>query len=377
MNKDFERSLPGGQRHGASNGQNRTQLDPTVLTLVLALCGCGLVVMRSISGSDLALFYDQLGRMMIGLSILVLAAQAPPSIYLRWAVGFYLLGIFLLILVIFFGVKVKGSQRWLDFFGLFRFQPSELVKITVPMGLAWYLQNKQIPLRSKHVWISLILVILPVSLIYAQPDLGTSILVAGAGLSVLFLAGISWRWMLSASILVAITLPLFWAFAMTGNQKQRVVTLLSGPETDPLGTGWNILQSTTAIGSGGLFGKGLGKGTQSHLDFLPEAQTDFIIAVIAEEFGLIGVGFLLTLYIAVLARSLYLAVTSQSTFVRLFGGALSMTFFFYFGVNMAMVSGLLPVVGVPLPLISYGGSSVVTLLFCFGMIMSMRFHKAW
>ena len=243
----------------------------------------------------MTLFYDQLGRMTIGLGILVLAAQAPPSIYLRWAVGFYLLGIFLLILVIFFGVKVKGSQRWLDFFGLFRFQPSELVKITVPMGLAWYLQNKQIPLRSKHVWISLILVILPVSLVYAQPDLGTSILVAGAGLSVLFLAGISWRWILSASAFVAITLPLFWAFAMTGNQKQRVVTLLSGPETDPLGTGWNILQSTTAIGSGGLFGKGLGKGTQSHLDFLPEAQTDFIIAVIAEEFGLFGVGFLLVL----------------------------------------------------------------------------------
>ena len=377
MSKDFERSLPGGQGHGATNGLNRIHLDPTLLILVLALCGCGLVVMSSISGADKTLFYDQLGRMTIGLSILVLAAQAPPNIYLRWAVGFYLLGIFLLILVIFFGVKVKGSQRWLDFFGLFRFQPSELVKITVPMGLAWYLQNKQIPLRSKHVWISLILVILPVSLIYAQPDLGTSILVAGAGLSVLFLAGISWRWMLSASILVAITLPLFWAFAMTGNQKQRVVTLLSGPETDPLGAGWNILQSTTAIGSGGLFGKGLGKGTQSHLDFLPEAQTDFIIAVIAEEFGLIGVGFLLALYIAVLARSLYLAVTSQSTFVRLFGGALSMTFFFYFGVNMAMVSGLLPVVGVPLPLISYGGSSVVTLLFCFGMIMSMRFHKAW
>ena len=333
--------------------------------------------MSSVSGADLTLFYDQLGRMAIGLGILVLAAQAPPSIYLRWAVGFYLLGIFLLILVIFFGVKVKGSQRWLDFFGLFRFQPSELVKITVPMGLAWYLQNKQIPLRSKHVWISLILVVLPVSLIYVQPDLGTSILVAGAGLSVLFLAGVSWRWIISASAIVAITLPLFWTFAMTGNQKQRVVTLLSGPEADPLGTGWNIMQSTTAIGSGGLFGKGLGEGTQSHLDFLPEAQTDFIIAVIAEEFGLIGVSFLLALYIAVLARALYLAVTSQSTFVRLFGGALSMTFFFYFGVNIAMVSGLLPVVGVPLPLISYGGSSVVTLLFCFGMIMSMRFHKAW
>jgi len=188
----------------------------------------------------MTLFYDQLGRVILGLGILVLAAQAPPSIYLRWAVGFYLIGIFLLILVIFFGVKVKGSQRWLDVFGLFRFQPSELVKITVPMGLAWYLQNKQIPLRSKHVWISLILVIFPVSLIYLQPDLGTSILVAGAGLSVLFLAGISWRWILSASALVATTLPLFWAFAMTGNQKQRVITLLSGPETDPLGTGWNL-----------------------------------------------------------------------------------------------------------------------------------------
>ena len=377
MSRDFERSLPAGESRRAASWLNRIHLDPTLLILVLALCGCGLMVMSSVSGADMTLFYDQLGRVTLGLGILVLAAQAPPSIYLRWAVGFYLLGIFLLILVIFFGVKVKGSQRWLDVFGLFRFQPSELVKITVPMGLAWYLQNKQIPLRSKHVWISLILVIFPVSLIYFQPDLGTSILVAGAGLSVLFLAGISWRWILSASALVATTLPLFWAFAMTGNQKQRVITLLSGPETDPLGTGWNIMQSTTAIGSGGMLGKGLGKGTQSHLDFLPEAQTDFIIAVIAEEFGLIGVSFLLALYIAVLARALYLAVTSESTFVRLFGGALSMTFFFYFGVNIAMVSGLLPVVGVPLPLISYGGSSVVTLLFCFGMIMSMRFHKAW
>ena len=316
------------------------------------------------------------GRALAAMAVLIIAAQLPPGIYMRWAPFVYFLGLLLLVLVLLVGVKVKGSQRWLEIPGVLRFQPSELMKIAVPMALAWYLQQRVLPPSPKHVFYSLLIIALPALAIAAQPDLGTSILVAGAGLAVLLLAGLSWRYLIYAGILIAAAAPLLWQFALQGYQRQRIITLFD-PESDPLGAGWNIIQSTTAIGSGGLFGKGLLQGTQSHLDFLPEARTDFIIAVVGEELGLVGVAFLLLMYLCIIARGLVLAVSAQSTFARLFAGALTLTFFIYLFVNIAMVSGLLPVVGVPLPLVSYGGTSIITLMASFGIIMSMRTHKAW
>ena len=280
-----------------------------------------------------------------------------------------------LILVLLFGVTVNGSKRWLDIPGLLRFQPSELMKIAVPMAVAWYFHDKPLPPTFKDVVIALGIIMIPAGLIVAQPDLGTGILVAAAGMAVVVLAGLSWRWVMYAGLALAAAAPALW-FSLREYQQQRILTLFD-PESDPLGAGWNIIQSTTAIGSGGISGKGLLQGTQSHLDFLPEAQTDFIIAVIGEELGLLGVLLLLFLYLAVICRGLFLAVSAESTFGRLLSGALILTFFVYLFVNIAMVSGLLPVVGVPLPLVSYGGTSALTLLAGFGIIMAIRTHKAW
>jgi rod shape determining protein RodA len=288
----------------------------------------------------------------------------------------YVVGLVLLILVLFVGVKVKGSQRWIDIPGLFRFQPSELMKIAVPMAVAWYLQQRVLPPSFKHTMFSLLIIGVPAFLIGVEPDLGTSILVAGAGVAVLLLAGLSWRWIFVAFALTAAAAPLLWQFVLKDYQRQRVLTLFD-PQSDPLGAGWNIIQSTTAIGSGGVFGKGLYQGSQSYLDFLPEARTDFIVAVVGEELGFVGVAFLLTLYLLIIARGLFLASQAGSTFGRLVAGALVLTFFIYLFVNIAMVSGILPVVGVPLPLVSYGGTSAITLMAGFGIIMSMRTHKAW
>ena len=376
MSSDFQRQLPGAQNASQNNGLYKVHLDPILLALVCVVLGFGLMILFSAAGEQTALFDAQFRRVLAAMAVLVIAAQLPPGIYLRWAPVVYVLGLVLLALVLLIGVKVKGSQRWLEIPGVMRFQPSELMKIAVPMALAWYLQQRVLPPSPKHIFYSLLIIALPAFAIAAQPDLGTSILVAGAGLAVLMLAGLSWRYILYAGILVAAAAPLLWQFALQGYQRQRIITLFD-PESDPLGAGWNIIQSTTAIGSGGLFGKGLLQGTQSHLDFLPEARTDFIIAVVGEELGLVGVVFLLLMYLCIIGRGLVLAVSAQSTFARLFAGALTLTFFIYLFVNIAMVSGLLPVVGVPLPLVSYGGTSIITLMASFGIIMSMRTHKAW
>lgn len=376
MSSDFQRQLPGAQNASQNNGLYKVHLDPTLLALVCVVLGFGLMILFSAAGEQTALFDAQFRRVLAAMAVLVIAAQLPPGIYLRWAPVVYVLGLVLLVLVLLVGVKVKGSQRWLEIPGVMRFQPSELMKIAVPMALAWYLQQRVLPPSPKHIFYSLLIIALPAFAIAAQPDLGTSILVAGAGLAVLLLAGLSWRYIFYAGILVAAAAPLLWQFALQGYQRQRIITLFD-PESDPLGAGWNIIQSTTAIGSGGLFGKGLLQGTQSHLDFLPEARTDFIIAVVGEELGLVGVVFLLLMYLCIIGRGLVLAVSAQSTFARLFAGALTLTFFIYLFVNIAMVSGLLPVVGVPLPLVSYGGTSIITLMASFGIIMSMRTHKAW
>lgn len=376
MSMDFQRQLPGSKNSAESHWLYKLHLDPLLLVLVVAVLAFGLMVLFSAAGDQSHLFDAQFQRVLVAMAVLVVAAQLPPGLYFRWAPFVYFLGLFLLLLVLMVGVKVKGSQRWLEIPGLLRFQPSELMKIAVPMALAWYLQQRVLPPSAKHVFFSLLIILLPALAIAAQPDLGTAILVAGAGMAVLMLAGLSWRYLGYAFLLIAAAAPLLWQFALQGYQRQRIITLFD-PESDPLGAGWNIIQSTTAIGSGGVFGKGLLQGTQSHLDFLPEARTDFIIAVVGEELGLVGVLCLLLLYLGIIARGLVLAVSAQSTFARLFAGALTLTFFIYLFVNIAMVSGLLPVVGVPLPLVSYGGTSIITLMASFGIIMSMRTHKAW
>ena len=376
MSMDFQRQMPGSKDSAESHWLYKLHLDPLLLVLVVAVLAFGLMVLYSAAGDQSRLFDAQFQRVLVAMAVLVVAAQLPPGLYFRWAPFVYVVGLLLLLLVLLVGVKVKGSQRWLEIPGLLRFQPSELMKIAVPMALAWYLQQRVLPPSAKHAFFSLLIILLPALAIAAQPDLGTAILVAGAGLAVLMLAGLSWRYLGYALFLFAAAAPLLWQFALQGYQRQRIITLFDA-ESDPLGAGWNIIQSTTAIGSGGVFGKGLLQGTQSHLDFLPEARTDFIIAVVGEELGLVGVLCLLLLYLGIIARGLVLAVSAQSTFARLFAGALTLTFFIYLFVNIAMVSGLLPVVGVPLPLVSYGGTSIITLMASFGIIMSMRTHKAW
>lgn len=376
MSQDFQRSLPGHSGGSASSWYARIHVDPILLLLITGVVLFGLVILSSaVDGND-ALLDAQIRRMGMAYAALIIAAQLPPAIYLRWAPFLYVVGLVLLILVLLVGVKVKGSQRWIDIPGLFRFQPSELMKIAVPMAVAWYLQQRVLPPSFKHTMFSLLIIGVPAFLIGVEPDLGTSILVTGAGVAVLLLAGLSWRWIFGAFALIAAAAPLLWQFVLKDYQRQRILTLFD-PESDPLGAGWNIIQSTTAIGSGGVFGKGLYQGSQSYLDFLPEARTDFIVAVVGEELGFVGVVFLLTLYLLIIARGLFLASQAGSTFGRLVAGALVMTFFIYLFVNIAMVSGILPVVGVPLPLVSYGGTSAITLMAGFGIIMSMRTHKAW
>ena len=373
---DFQRQLPDSRDSAERHWLGKRHLDPLLLALIFMVLAFGLVVLFSAAGDEARLFDAQFQRVLVAMVVLVAAAQLPPGLYFRWAPYVYILGLVFLVAVLLVGVRVKGSQRWLEIPGLLRFQPSELMKIAVPMALAWYLQQRVLPPSARHVFFSLLIILLPALAIAAQPDLGTAILVAGAGIAVLMLAGLSWRYLAYAAFVIAAAAPILWQFALQGYQRQRIITLFD-PESDPLGAGWNIIQSTTAIGSGGLFGKGLLQGTQSHLDFLPEARTDFIIAVVGEEFGLVGVLVLLLLYLGIIARGLVLACSAQSTFGRLFAGALTLTFFIYVFVNIAMVSGLLPVVGVPLPLVSYGGTSIITLMASFGIIMSMRTHKAW
>ena len=375
MARDFVRSLPEHERSVASSWLKSVHIDPILLFLLMLTVSYGLVVLYSAVNQNPGLFQAQLLRLGLAFLALVLAAQLPPRLYVRWAPFVYLGGVALLVAVLLVGVTVKGSQRWLDIPGVIRFQPSELMKIAVPLVVAWYFHARPLPPSFKDLCVAVGLVAVPAGLIIMQPDLGTGILVAGAGIGVIILAGLSWRWMIYAGLALAAAAPGIW-MSLQGYQRQRILTLFD-PESDPLGAGWNIIQSTTAIGSGGVWGKGLLAGTQSHLDFLPEARTDFIIAVIGEELGLVGILILLLLYLLIIARGFILAVNAESTFGRLLSGALILTFFVYVFVNIAMVSGLLPVVGVPLPLISYGGTSAITLMAGFGIIMAIRTHKAW
>jgi rod shape determining protein RodA len=304
---------------------------------------------------------------------MLLFAQIAPDTRLRWTHWIFAIGLLLLVAVLVFGDTGKGAQRWLRL-GSVRFQPSELMKLAVPMMVAWYLAEKPLPPRLGHLSIAILIALVPTLLIARQPDLGTALLIATAGIFVLLFAGLQWRVIGSAALLAVPVGWLLWSFGMHDYQRRRVLTFID-PENDPLGAGYHIIQSKIALGSGGTYGKGWLNGTQSHLEFLPERHTDFIFAVFGEEFGFVGIVLLLALYLFIVLRGLYIASRAQDSFSRLLAGALSMTFLIYIFVNIGMVSGLLPVVGVPLPLISFGGSSMVTLMAGFGILMSIHTHR--
>ncbi len=373
--RDFQRRLPDASEHlqRGRSWWSYTHLDAILLVLLLVLAGYGLFVFFSASGQSPEALHKQLIRYGVAFAVMFVIAWFNPRHFRRWAPWLFAGGVCLLVLVLLGGVGAKGAQRWLAIPGLPRFQPSEFMKLIVPMTLAWYFAEKPLPPKLHNIFTVMLLIAIPVLLIAEQPDLGTSLLIASSGVFVLLLSGIRWRHVLASAALVGACAPLLW-MGMRDYQRQRVLTFLN-PESDPLGSGWNIIQSKTAIGSGGVYGKGWLNGTQSQLDFLPESHTDFIIAVMAEELGMVGVLLLLALYLCVIARGLYIASQAQDTFGRLLAGSLTLTFFVYVFVNIGMVSGILPVVGVPLPLVSFGGTSIVTLLAGFGIIMSIHTHR--
>nr|VFK47113.1 MAG: cell elongation-specific peptidoglycan biosynthesis regulator RodA [Candidatus Kentron sp. TC] len=350
----------------------RLHLDIPLLLGLMLLSIIGLIVLYSASGQDLQLIIRQSIRLSVAFGIMLIMAQITPHLFFYWTPWLYVLGIVLLLAVLTAGDVGGGAQRWLQL-GVVRFQPSEMLKILVPMMISRYFVNKTLPPKIIHIAGAALLALIPAILVAWEPDLGTAFFILCAGGFVVFLAGIGWKSVLSIGALTTICAPLLWFF-MHDYQRKRVLTFLN-PEQDPFGSGYHIIQSKIAIGSGGLFGKGWLNGTQSQLNFLPERSTDFIFAVFSEEFGLLGIMVLLTLYLFVIFRGLYLALNTQELFGRLLGGSLILTFFVYVFVNIGMVSGLLPVVGAPLPLLSYGGTSLVTLLAAFGILMSMHAHR--
>jgi rod shape determining protein RodA len=351
----------------------KIHIDGLLLLGLLMLMAVGLVTIYAAGGQDMGLIQRQLIRLGIALSVMLLVAQVPPLAYKRLSPYFYAVGIMMLLGVLFFGVTGGGAQRWLGYGG-FRFQPSEIMKLAVPMMIAWYISRYNLPPRSKEVIVGFILVGIPTLLIAKQPDLGTSLLIASSGIFALFLAGMRWKLILIIAGIGSAFAPIMWFFLMQEYQKRRVITFMN-PESDPLGSGYHIIQSKIAIGSGGVDGKGWLQGTQSQLEFLPERHTDFIFAVYSEEFGLMGVLGLLAIYAYIVVIGMLIAMRSQDCYTKLLAGSITLTFFVYVFVNMGMVSGLLPVVGVPLPLISYGGTSMVTLLAGFGILMAISTQK--
>jgi rod shape determining protein RodA len=343
------------------------RLDLPLLILLVVLMLLGLAVLYSATDANSGLVWRQGVRLGLGVVMMLIASQITPAWYRRWAPWLYSAGLLMLIAVLFFGVG-RGATRWLDI-GLMRFQPAEVMKIAVPLMLAAWLHRKPLPPSLLNVGVCLALIAAPMLLIAIQPDLGTALLVAAGGGMVVFLAGIRWRWIALAAALAVAAAPVLWTL-LHDYQKNRVLTFLD-PESDPLGQGWNIIQSKIAVGTGGLSGRGWLDSTQSRLEFLPEPHTDFILSVLAEEFGFIGIAVLLTLYAAIVLRAIYLASQARDPFGRMLGASLVFLFFVYLLVNAGMISGVMPVVGVPLPLISYGGTSAATLLAGFGIIMSL------
>lgn len=349
-------------------------IDLPLLTMLALFCLLSLFILYSASGQDMQTVLRQGVRMLIAFAVMLALANIPPRTLRFWALWVYLFGMALLFAVMFFGEISKGAQRWLDIPGLGRFQPSEIMKLALPLMLAWFFHERPLPPRLTHLGIALAIVLVPAVVIAEQPDLGTALLVAAAGLLVIYFAGLSWRLIIGALVVLVPVAWVMFEYVLHDYQRQRVLTFLD-PEADKLGAGWNVIQSTAAIGSGGLTGKGWLDGTQSHLDFLPESSTDFIVAVLSEEFGTVGLFLLLTAYLAIIGRCIWISLQAQDTFSRLLTATLSVTFFIYIFVNVGMVSGLLPVVGVPLPLVSYGGTSIVTLMAAFGIIMSVHTHR--
>jgi rod shape determining protein RodA len=347
-------------------------IDGPLLLAVLAVCIAGLVVLFSAAGEDLGVFLRQAARVGLALGVMLVVAQVPPRVLRALSPWLYAGGVLLLVAVALAGDVAMGAQRWLDL-GVVRFQPSEIMKIAVPLACAWLLHDRPLPPDLGTLAILAVAILVPVLLIAEQPDLGTALLVASGGGLVVLLAGLQLRYMLGLGALLAGAVPILWHF-LHDYQRQRVLTFLN-PQNDPLGSGYHTIQSQIAIGSGGVFGKGYMNGSQAHLEFLPERSTDFIFAVIGEEWGLVGLGVLIGLYLLVIARGLYIAAQGQDTFSRLVAGALTLTFAVYVFVNSGMVAGLLPVVGVPLPLVSYGGTSMVTLMAGFGILMSIHSRR--
>jgi rod shape determining protein RodA len=341
-----------------------------VLALIVAI---GIMVVYSASGQNVKMVEHHLGNIAIAVTAFLVLARFSSPQYLRlFSPAAYVVGILLLAVVAVTGHIGKGAQRWLDI-GFLRFQPSEIMKLAVPMMCAWYMHDRPLPPTLWDLIVMGVLIMIPTAMIVVQPDLGTALLIAASGLIVMLLAGMDFR-------IILVSIPLLGGAAMGAwhfihdYQRQRILTFLD-PQTDPLGAGYHIIQSQIAIGSGGVFGKGYMNGSQAQLEFLPERSTDFIFAVIGEEFGLLGQLLILSLYAVVIGRALYLSMQGQDTFARLTGGAIALSFFVYVFVNSGMVSGILPVVGVPLPLISYGGTSMVTLLAGFGILMSLHSHR--
>lgn len=371
---DFVRNMPVGtaQLSRPRSLFDRLHIDWLLFAILLALTGYGLITLYSASGRSIDTVYRQGRFFLIAYTAMFFIAQLDMERVKRFAPWVYAGGLFLLAMVPLFGVNAKGATRWLHIG--FQFQPSEIMKLATPMAAAWYLSARVLPPRFKYILMALVIIFIPVLFVAEQPDLGTSILIATAGSFVLLLAGLSWRYILTAVGLLAAAVYPMWEYVLHDYQRKRVLTLLN-PEADKLGAGWNIIQSKTAIGSGGWYGKGWLQGTQSHLDFLPEGHTDFIIAVLSEEWGLRGVLVLLTLYIALISRGMWIAINAQHCFGRLLAGSVVLTFFVYVFVNMGMVAGVLPVVGVPLPLISQGGTALVTLFAGFGLLMAIASEK--
>jgi rod shape determining protein RodA len=331
------------------------------------------VILYSAGNQEIDLLVRQAFRAGLAFLLMALLAHIDPYQFKRYSAPLFGIGIALLIAVLVLGHIGKGAQRWLDL-GVFRFQPSEMIKITTPMMIAWYLADHALPPKPIQLLIAGVLILIPTLLIAKQPDLGTAILVASSGSAVLFFAGLSWRFIMAILLSLSALAPIVWHYFLHDYQRARIITLLD-PEADPLGKGYHIIQSKIAIGSGGIYGKGWLGSKQSELEFLPESSTDFIFAVFAEEFGLFGCLGLLLLYLLVIGRCLYIASQAQDTYSRLLAGSLAFTFFVYVFVNIGMVIGILPVVGVPLPMVSYGGTSIVTLMAGFGILMSIQTHK--
>lgn len=372
LNRRFQRQESGTQYRTL---WQLLHLDLPLLIGIISLVTFGFFILYSATNQQFSLVEQEIIHISLATLIMVFLAQIPPHVYQRWSPALFYFSLFLMVVVLIVGRIDKGAQRWISL-GLFRFQPSELMKIAIPMMLAWYFTQRPLPPKLKPIGIAALIILIPAFLAAKEPDLGTAIILILSGICVLLFTGIRWRFVISLFTLITASAPVLWHF-LHGYQRERILTFIN-PERDPLGTGYHIIQSKIAIGSGGIFGKGWLLGTQSHLHFLPEHATDFIFAVCGEEFGLFGSLFLLLLYLAITAACFRIAQNAQDTYTRLLAGSIGLMFFISVFVNIGMVSGILPVVGLPLPLISYGGSSMITLMASFGILMSIQTHrKLW